>query len=582
MDLENFSGGGGAFIGNRIRMAFGVSINRGVIALTTAVQNWTNPANFWKEPIRNEYAHFFHSDFVSFDSKTYALAFDDVFDQSSTQACNNADSVVVYLGGFGTEHVQVLDSIYTLPLDKRVDANKTLQLSLKGLDQGMVDMPIPSGSTTTWNLVDRFGNNVSNLINSNGLFGPTSVTGNYVLTATVRTPGGAVFTTKDTIKVLPAGTVGQTCYGNVNARMDYRLEVIGTRVYLTIVTLPGWNSTPGYTRLFYERPGVPSGAHSFIPNVPFPLEGFFFGDNIYFSVGTQYNGGSAGNINIPSLGTCQGLPIEEAIISLSTTQNVIINNTATYSIPVQGTSNRGNTVTYPNALFKNPVTFSGQGVNASGLFTPPGTGSYVVTISYDGILITTTINVVSPLPLTLVDFSGRVEGDHIVLNWQTLDEKNTDRFDVERSCDGIHFELLQPINASGNSNTLVSYTTLDTKPCAGKNYYRLKQIDTDKRFEYSQVILVDDLALSSLSIVLFPNPASAVTTLRIYSVEDQQVEIRINDVFGKEIYSVSNPVSAGENRIEIDLSAFQSGNYHLEVMDPKAIRKVNVKLVKID
>ena len=583
MKLEDFSGGGGAFIGHRIRMAFGVSINRGAIVLTTASQNWENPNNFWQESIRNEYAHFFHSDFVSYNSKTYALAFDDVFNQSSTQACGNADSVVVYLGGFGTEHLQILDSIYTLALDKRVDANKTLQLSVVCLDQGMVDMPLPTGSTITWNLVDNLGNNVSNLINSSGLFGPTSVTGNYVLTATLTTSGGAIFTTIDTIKVLPPGTVGQTCYGNVNARMDYRLEVIGTRVYLTIITLAGWNNTPGYTRIFYQKPGVTSGAHNFIPNVPYPLDGFFFGDNIYFSVGTQYNGGSAGNINIPSLGTCVGLPIEEAIISLSTTQNVTINVTDTYSIPVQGTSNKGNTVTNPHPLFKQAVVFSGQGVDANGLFTPPGAGTYVVSISYDGLLITTTITVASnPLPLTLLDFKGRLEGNHVVLDWQTLDEKNTDRFDVERSCDGINFESINIINAAGNSSSLVNYTTLDSKPCAGKSYYRLKQIDKDKRFVYSKIIMVDDLHPSSMSIVLFPNPASTLTMLSINSLEHQQVQLRLYDLLGKEIVFFSNALLAGENRIEIDLSAFQSGNYQLEVKDTLANRKVYFKLVKIN
>ena len=199
------------------------------------------------------------------------------------------------------------------------------------------------------------------------------------------------------------------------------------------------------------------------------------------------------------------------------------------------------------------------------IYNPRGRGARTVTFS-DGqsfnvpadTVITYKVCTV-PLPLTLLDFTGHKEGNHIVLDWKTSNEVNTAYFEIERSCDGINFERINTVSASWNSTAIQRYTVTDENPCIGKSYYRLKQVDKDKRFVYSKIIMVDDFNPSSMAVVLFPNPTSASTTISIYSNESQRIHIRLFDLLGKEIIVTSKNILVGENRIELDLSAFNLG-----------------------
>ena len=399
-ELENIIGAGaGSAFNNGIGQILGVCLNRGVVQLTTATQIWDEPNNFFQNPIKNDYTHFFHSDFVSFEGKTYALAYDDVFDQSSTQSCQGTpDSVVLSLGGYGTEHTQNLTNVYIDPQNPEVDQYKTFQLNVKGLDQGMIDMNIPNDAIITWTVLDPNNNPANGLITNNGLFGPTNTLGNYTITVEVQTNGSS-YQASTVLKVVPAGTTGQACRGDAQANAEYKLEVIGQRVYLTLIPGPSWNNTLGYVRLFYgTNPNLGDmGANTLIPNQAYYMDGVFFGDQVYFYIFTEHNGGTPNGspINILSLGTCDGLEVEEAIINLETPQNIEIEITDTYQIPVTGLTNKSNSFDYPNSIFTENIIFSGEGVDANGLFSPTTTGEFEIQITYNGIQITTTIKVIN-------------------------------------------------------------------------------------------------------------------------------------------------------------------------------------------
>lgn len=118
------------------------------------------------------------------------------------------------------------------------------------------------------------------------------------------------------------------------------------------------------------------------------------------------------------------------------------------------------------------VTFSGVSLTAAKPFFTLGTISYAN----------------SPLPIELIAFQGEARGAVNELIWSTASEQNNDRFEVERSSDGEHFETIGSVAGAGNSQVRNDYGFTDERPAPGLDHYRLKQVDFDGATTYSAVI----------------------------------------------------------------------------------------------
>lgn len=92
-----------------------------------------------------------------------------------------------------------------------------------------------------------------------------------------------------------------------------------------------------------------------------------------------------------------------------------------------------------------------------------------------------------PLPVKLIYFNVKAEGKKAHLSWQTATEQNSDRFDIERSTDGLHFEKIGWVKAAGNSTSHIDYNYFDISPKKGINYYRLKEVDIDNSLQFSEI-----------------------------------------------------------------------------------------------
>ncbi len=117
------------------------------------------------------------------------------------------------------------------------------------------------------------------------------------------------------------------------------------------------------------------------------------------------------------------------------------------------------------------------------------------------------------LPVELVEFKGVYEDGKSTLSWSTASELNSQKFFIQRADEDYEFTDIGSINAAGNTSYLIKYNFVDEHPNAGKNYYRLKQVDIDGTYEYSDVIMistpektVDDTKLFKL----YPNPANNI------------------------------------------------------------------------
>jgi len=177
---------------------------------------------------------------------------------------------------------------------------------------------------------------------------------------------------------------------------------------------------------------------------------------------------------------------------------------------------------------------------------------------------------ISALPLKLISFSANKSGENNLLQWQTAQEINLDRFEVERSLDGREFKTIGKMNAG-----LSNYNFTDDKPIGGKNYYRLKMIDKDGNFEYSPMRII---TRHSFYVNVYPLPAKGKLNIQIKSSKTEKAEISITDVSGKILITNTLSITTGVNSSSINIQSLDKGAYFLKVITSETIetRKIIV------
>lgn len=152
------------------------------------------------------------------------------------------------------------------------------------------------------------------------------------------------------------------------------------------------------------------------------------------------------------------------------------------------------------------------------------------------------------LPLRFTGFTVKKCGSNACLNWTTVNEENVDRIEIERSSDGRTFEKIFSLPAQ-NIN-IASYEAIDRQAQYGVVYYRLKSIDRDGSFSYSQIAKLD--FEKNFSVLLSPNPVRNI--LHIQGAANFR-EIRIVDMNGKIIKKLDPKISG------YDLNSLSRGIY---------------------
>lgn len=114
-------------------------------------------------------------------------------------------------------------------------------------------------------------------------------------------------------------------------------------------------------------------------------------------------------------------------------------------------------------------------------------GNGAATLSYHGFSNKGVSSISTVLPVNLIDFETSVKEKTVTLDWSTAQEVNNKQFDVLRSTDSRNWEVIGSIEGAGNSQITNEYSFEDAKPNPGINYYRLKQIDFNGEFEYSEI-----------------------------------------------------------------------------------------------
>ena len=167
----------------------------------------------------------------------------------------------------------------------------------------------------------------------------------------------------------------------------------------------------------------------------------------------------------------------------------------------------------------------------------------------------------NPLPVELLSFDAKPNGNIVDVTWATASEINSHYFMVQRSKDGNVFEDVVKVNASGNSSSAKNYSAVDYEPYSGVSYYRLKEADNDGKITFSNVVSVSfGFGISGMSV--YPNPTSGPFTINLTGQSEKQVLIVVRDVQGKEFYSKVVITSSDTEVIAVDPSGkLASGIY---------------------
>ncbi len=181
-----------------------------------------------------------------------------------------------------------------------------------------------------------------------------------------------------------------------------------------------------------------------------------------------------------------------------------------------------------------------------------------------------TVQLVS-LPVSLINFSGYKSGSKNVLKWTTATEQNSRGFDVQRSGDGVSYSSIGYVNSravNGNSTTELNYSFDDSSPLVSKkNYYRLRQVDTDSRSKLSNVVVIsgDKPKIAGIG-GIFPNPASQLINVIVESPQREDVTMVVMDVSGKTIKQKLVNVEMGSNTVPVEIGNLASGSYLVKVI----------------
>lgn len=166
------------------------------------------------------------------------------------------------------------------------------------------------------------------------------------------------------------------------------------------------------------------------------------------------------------------------------------------------------------------------------------------------------------LPIELLSFTAKMNDKEVELTWQTTTETNNYYFVVQRSLDGVNWISIDSVNGAGTTNSVSNYSYTDDVPLFGVSYYRLKQVDFDQKYSYSNIAVVDFDGFEIID--LFPNPSEGNLNLSIKSSLVETVYLTVYNAIGQIITTQQKQIIKGVNNIHIQFEG-STGKYLITV-----------------
>lgn len=299
---------------------------------------------------------------------------------------------------------------------------------------------------------------------------------------------------------------------------------------------------------------------------------------------------------IPGLEAPTGLlanPTDPATVELSWTDN---SSTETgFKIERKGVNN----------IYEVVGTVGADEISFTDMVPVIDTYTYRVTAFNDAYLSNysnTAVAIVTTVPVELKSFTALVKGDFVQLNWTTATETNNSGFDVERKqSENNNWEKIIFVNGHGTTTEQNSYSVTDKNLLSGTYQYRLKQIDFDGSFEYSNIVDVSFMEPDAFSLEQnYPNPFNPTTRIKyiipnvettagrgeLLSAAALQVTLKVYGILGNEVATLVNEQqAAGIYEVEFDalnlrVTSLPSGVYYYKLTAGSLIETKKMILLK--
>jgi hypothetical protein len=186
------------------------------------------------------------------------------------------------------------------------------------------------------------------------------------------------------------------------------------------------------------------------------------------------------------------------------------------------------------------------------------------------------------IPVELISFSATTDSKNVNLNWATATEINNSGFEIERRYDKTDWLEIGFVPGHGTTTEKQNYSYIDQNVNAGIYSYRLKQVDFDGTFEYSNEILVNVTASSEFTLDQnFPNPFNPNTLIKYSIPKSSQVSLKIFNTLGQEMETLVNEEKqVGTYEVNWNASNLQSGVYFYRLQADSFIETKKMILLK--
>lgn len=193
---------------------------------------------------------------------------------------------------------------------------------------------------------------------------------------------------------------------------------------------------------------------------------------------------------------------------------------------------------YPNSC-SSPLVYGPASLTASGLGT------------------------ISVLPVLLTGFTAILSDNAVSLSWSTTQETNSNYFEVERSENGTTWEAIGTVSAKGNSSIETNYSYNDNAPVNGINYYRLKMVNIDNSYSYSEIKTVRTTAVKEIT--FFPNPAQTFVNVSLVQ-SDNSSSVQLLNISGQ-VLQETKVAGGNATTVTLNVAQYARGMYIVRVVN---------------
>jgi hypothetical protein len=199
-------------------------------------------------------------------------------------------------------------------------------------------------------------------------------------------------------------------------------------------------------------------------------------------------------------------------------------------------------------------------------------------LKLDGLIIGTSWDYVVPVELT--SFAASVNGKNVNLAWTTATETNNSGFEVERKSTTSNWQKIGFVNGNGTTSEKQAYAYSDNNVLEGKYSYRLKQVDFNGSFEYSNSVEVEVLTPGRFELNQnYPNPFNPSTEIKFSLPVAGNVKLSVYNLLGQEVQTLLNGfMEAGVHTVNFNAKNLNSGIYlyKLEANGLTSVRKMTL------